>query len=243
LNVLVTAGNTQTPVDQVRCITNIFSGKTGAHIAARAFDRGHSVVILTSHPEVLAEFPSPRYRGEPNFRARPYRTFDDLDAAMGEELTSRRFDVVIHAAAVSDYHLAGVYTPAPGTSFDPTSLTWKGDPARTSDAAAGKVRSSHPELWLRLKPTPKLVDKIRPVWGFTGVLVKFKLEVGVSEAELLDIAERARVQSGADVVVANTLEGRFDWAVLGSGDGGYHKVERAELADRVLDAVETRAGR
>ncbi|HVL11743.1 MAG TPA: phosphopantothenoylcysteine decarboxylase, partial [Gemmata sp.] len=53
MNVLVTAGNTQTPVDRVRCITNIFSGRTGGQIAARAYDRGHAVTLLTSHPEVI----------------------------------------------------------------------------------------------------------------------------------------------------------------------------------------------
>ncbi|MFO0803298.1 MAG: phosphopantothenoylcysteine decarboxylase [Gemmataceae bacterium] len=29
MKVLVTAGNTQSPLDRVRCITNIFSGRTG----------------------------------------------------------------------------------------------------------------------------------------------------------------------------------------------------------------------
>ena len=39
MKILVTAGNTQTPIDRVRSITNIFSGRTGARIAARAFNR------------------------------------------------------------------------------------------------------------------------------------------------------------------------------------------------------------
>ena len=60
MNVLVTAGNTQTPVDRVRVITNIFTGRTGATIAAAAFDRGHRVTLLTSHPKVLTDIPSAR---------------------------------------------------------------------------------------------------------------------------------------------------------------------------------------
>ena len=64
-------------------------------------------------------------------------------------------------------------------------------------------------------PTAKLVDKVRAEWGFRGVLVKFKLEVGVSEAELLAVAERSRVQSSADAMVANALESRHEWAYLG----------------------------
>lgn len=226
MNILITAGNTQTPVDQVRCITNIFSGRTGGKIAASAFDRGHSVVFLTSHPEVLAEFPSKRHRAEPDFRIRPYRTFDDLEAAMADEITRGGFDVVIHAAAVSDYRVASIFTQRDG---------------RFEDATAGKVKGSHPELWLKLVPTPKLVDKIRSDWNFSGVLVKFKLEIGLSESELRDVAEKARIHSGADLMAANTLEGMHDWALLG-GTAGYAKVPRAHLAERLLDAVEATAG-
>ncbi len=240
MNILVTAGNTQTPLDRVRCITNIFSGRTGAQIAARAFDRGHSVVLLTSHPEVLDSIPANRTRTAPEWRVRTYRTFDDLDGAMNEEISGKRVEVVIHAAAVSDYRAAGVFSLAPGTTFDSTELTWDvvGERPRLLDAATGKVKSSHPELWLRLVPTPKLVDKIRSVWGFTGVLVKFKLEVGLSETELLEVAERARVHSGADLMSANTLEGMHDWAIIGAGANGYRKVTRSQLADQLLDAVE-----
>jgi phosphopantothenate-cysteine ligase/phosphopantothenoylcysteine decarboxylase/phosphopantothenate--cysteine ligase len=223
MNILVTAGNTQTPVDRVRCITNIFSGRTGAGIAARAFDRGHTVTLLSSHPEVLATFPAVRHRGEPDFRVRNYRTFDDLDAAMAAEITGGAFDVVIHAAAVSDYRVADILTRRDG---------------QFEDAKAGKVKGSHPELWLRLVPTPKLVDKVRGAWGFAGVLVKFKLEVGLSEAELREVAERARVHSGADLIVANTLEGMRDWALIGAGPRSYQKVTRADLADQLLDRIE-----
>jgi phosphopantothenate---cysteine ligase (CTP) len=222
MNILVTAGNTQTPVDRVRCITNIFSGKTGAQVAATAFDRGHTVTLLTSHPEVLAAIPSARGRVAPDWRVRSYRTFDDLETLMATEITSCVFDVVVHAAAVSDYHVAGVFTHRDG---------------RFEDASAGKVRGSHPELWLKLTPAPKLVDKVRAEWGFAGKLVKFKLEVGVSETELEDIAERSRSHSRADLVCANTLEGMHDWALIGARPGGYRRVARAGLASHLLESV------
>ncbi|AMV27414.1 phosphopantothenate--cysteine ligase [Gemmata sp. SH-PL17] len=223
MNILVTAGNTQTPVDRVRCITNIFSGRTGAQVASRAFERGHTVTLLTSHPEVLDAIATTRERGAPYWRVRAYRTFDDLDALMRAEITTGGYDAVIHAAAVSDYHVAGVFTHRDG---------------QFEDATAGKVKSSHPELWLKLTPAPKLIDKVRADWGFAGKLVKFKLEVGVSPAELEVIAERSRVHSRADLMVANTLEGMYDWALIGAAPGGYQHVARAELAVRLLTALE-----
>ena len=85
---------------------------------------------------------------------------------------------------------------------------------------------------------PKLVDRIRTDWGFRGTLVKFKLEVGLTEQRLLDIAERSRRHSQADWMVANTLEGAQSWAFLGPLDGGYRRVGRDELPARLLDAVE-----
>ena len=68
--------------------------------------------------------------------------------------------------------------------------------------------------------------------------MKFKLEVGVDDEQLLDIAERSRRHSAADLMVANTLEGAADWACLGPVAGGYRRLERRDWRRRVLDAVE-----
>jgi hypothetical protein len=89
---------------------------------------------------------------------------------------------------------------------------------------------------------PKLIDSVRRDWGFRGVLVKFKLEVGVTDGELLDVAERSRRQSDADLMVANTLDGAAEWAFLGPLARGYQRVTRGELADRLIDAVEALHG-
>ena len=94
---------------------------------------------------------------------------------------------------------------------DVDAATWQGNRTMV-DRAAGKVKSDEPELWLRLVKTPKLVDMIRSDWSYRGILVKFKLEVDIDEAELLKVAEKARLHSGADWMVANTLDGAADWA-------------------------------
>jgi len=58
MNILVTAGNTIVPIDRVRCITNVFTGRTGTQIAMCGYERGHNVTLLTSHPEVVAKLSS-----------------------------------------------------------------------------------------------------------------------------------------------------------------------------------------
>lgn len=215
MRVLVTAGNTQTPIDRVRCITNIFTGRTGAAIAGEGARRGHAVTVLTSHPEVLE--PSDR------LTVKPYRTYDDLAALMEAELMSGGYDVLIHAAAVSDFAFAGIFAAS--------------DDGRMTDIHAGKVKSHHPEVWLKLTRTPKLADRVREPWGFRGVFVKFKLEVDVTDAELHRIAERSRAHSDADLMVANTLDDMTRIAFIGERDGRFVGVERPELATRLWDRI------
>lgn len=224
MKILATAGNTQTLIDRVRCITNIFSGRTGAQIAATAFDRGHDVTVLTSHPHVLNDIPGVRQRTS-TFRVQAYQTFEDLEKMMSSLILSGEYDAVVHAAAVNDYHVVGTYA----NTNRPSDLV---------DVGAGKIKSTHQDLWIRLRPAPKLIDKIRTEWNFTGMLIKFKLEVGVSDDELLRIAEHSRRQSKADFIVANTLEGMHDCAFVGSDKVGYCRIQRHTLADTVVREIE-----
>jgi phosphopantothenoylcysteine synthetase/decarboxylase len=243
MSVLVTAGNTQVPIDRVRCLTNVFTGRTGAAVALEAYRRGRRVTLLTSHPETVADLQGQVNLEEERWRVGTYRTFDDLQRLMEHEVRTGDYDVVIHSAAVSDYLAGGVFVPADGTRFDAQRTTWRAEPgheAALSDRAAGKIKSDEPELWLRLVRAPKLVDSVRREWGFRGTLVKFKLEVGAGEEQLLAIAEKSRLGSGADLMVANTLEGAAEWAYVGPIAGGYVRVARGDLPGQLLDAIEKR---
>ncbi len=247
MRILVTAGNTQTPIDEVRVITNVFTGRTGSLIAGAAHDRGHSVSLLTSHPELVAAPSTTPDGSAAGWEVLPYRTFDDLQRLMQRLITNGQYDAVIHCAAVSDYQLAGTFTPSADSNFNPELCTWETRPSGGEsptkppvliDVAAGKIKSSHRELWMRLVPTPKLIDSIRQPWGFDGVLVKFKLEVGPTDEQLIQIAEASRTHSQADLMVANTLAGMRDYALLGPLEGLYERIKRPALAGRLLDQVE-----
>jgi phosphopantothenate-cysteine ligase/phosphopantothenoylcysteine decarboxylase/phosphopantothenate--cysteine ligase len=232
MRVLVTAGNTQVQIDRVRSITNIFTGRTGARIALAARAAGHDVALVTSHPEVIAGLVGEPPAG-PRWAMATYRTFDELEELLDRHVRTGRYDAVIHGAAVSDYRSAGAYRWAAGAAA-PTLL----------DRSIGKIKSDEPELWLRLVRTPKLIDRMRSDWGYAGVLVKFKLEVGLDDPDLLAIAEPSRVHSRADLMVANTLEGADAWAYLGPVGGRYERVTRDELPGRLIAAVaELAAGR
>ncbi len=236
MRILVTAGNTQSDIDQVRCITNVFSGKTCAKVAIEAARRGHDVLLLTSRPDQVDHEPT----ASGTLVVKAYRTFDELDDQLSQSILTGSFDAIVHGAAVSDYQTAGVYRPGDGTFFDGDDNRWKSSTGapQVEDVQSGKVKSHHREVWIRLTPTPKLVDKIRRDWGFQGLLVKFKLEVDVTDQDLLAIAETSRRHSKADLIVANTLSGMHSCAWIGGSDGIYDRVARPTLARQLLDRIE-----
>lgn len=237
MNILITAGNTQSPIDRVRCVTNVFTGRTGARIATSAWARGHTVTLATSNIDALPEVPPVPEGVEKRLSIYQYTTFDDLANLLQQFIRGKAYDAIIHTAAVSDYLVAGSYVPADRTFFNAKTGEWEcrsGPPQMLERPAAGKMKSTEPEMWVRMVRAPKLVDRFRSQWGFAGLLVKFKLEVGLSDAELVDAAEKSRRTSDATVMVANTLEGAAHWAFIGPVDGKYERVPRREMPERLL---------
>lgn len=213
-NVLVTAGSTFMPIDQVRGITNIFRGRTGEQIMHVAACMGHAVTLLTSNPDSARR--AGAYR---RVRGERFCTFDDLAELMEREIRTGRYDAVIHSAAVSDYRV-DVVRMGSGT-LDGTETK-------------SKIGSGHDRLIIELVPTEKLVDKIRSPWGFAGMLVKFKLQVGMPDAALIEIAHQSMLASQADLMVANCLEWASKRAYILTAGGECVSVERSELAAELL---------
>ena len=146
-------------------------------------------------------------------------TYDDLRAAVRAEVGGGAYDAMIHTAAVSDF--------------------------RPLSEEKGKLPSGEEELVIRLRSTPKIVDEVKPL-DPSILLVKFKLEVGRTEAELLQIAAESRARSDAELVVANDLT-----SISGEGHAAYlldasgllaRTATTEELADRLLREVAARCG-
>lgn len=145
MDFVVTAGNTQTLIDKVRCITNIFTGRTGAALALAAWRRGHRVRLLTSHPEVvgdlalgLAGFPDSRWK------VATYQTFGDLRGKLESQLVGQTPDAIFHAAAINDYESVGVYAPAEETRFNAQTQVWQGTRRVLLIARLGRSRATNP---------------------------------------------------------------------------------------------------
>lgn len=213
MKVLVTAGATNVPIDRVRMISNIFKGTTGAKIAEYFSTKNDDVTLLTSNKNNIF--------GDVTYEL--YNSFDDLKNQMETLITTGNFDVIIHSAAVSDYKVNGVFHQS-HTGLVPIDNS-------------KKISSEYPDIFLKLSPTPKLVDFIRKPWGFSGTLVKFKLQVGISDKELLDIAKKSREDSNANYIVANCLEWAHEYAYIVGKNNQELNVSRNNLPEMLYNVI------
>ena len=172
MKILITAGGTSEPIDQVRILTNRSTGHTGAELARLLRAQGHQITLLRA---TAAE-------AVPEIKQLLFDSFDSLDFTLQTLLAQEKFDLIIHAAAVSDYRL------------DHVEINGK-----TVVGQLPKLPSGAP-ITLRLIPTHKIIDRLlvysqphRPC------VIGFKLTSHATEEQARQAA--ARVQ--ADWVLHN----------------------------------------
>ncbi|HLD86900.1 MAG TPA: bifunctional phosphopantothenoylcysteine decarboxylase/phosphopantothenate--cysteine ligase CoaBC [Candidatus Nanoarchaeia archaeon] len=163
--VIVTAGATSEPIDPVRVITNRSSGKMGVAIAEQAYLRGAQVVLIKGANSIDARYPLDERR---------ITTVKELHDEILEEI--KDCDIVIHAAAVSDF---------------------------TVNSLTEKIKSNDP-LHLELLPTFKILENIKK-WNKKVFLVGFKAEHDLPEKELVARAYDLLKSANADLIVANDV--------------------------------------
>ena len=238
MNLLITAGSPSSPIDKVRRIGTVFTGRTGAQLAQIAWGRGHTVTFLTSNVDRLPEIPADAGLSERRMQPVIYSTFDDLAALVQQRVKSKEIEVVIHAAGATDYLVAGTFSPELGTYFNARNKEWEARAKpKMVEQPADRINSAEPELWVRLVRSPRLIDRLRE-WGYRGLIVRFAVEVAKSDGELRGAAEFTRKQSGADLIVASTVESLVHWSLIGPVDGRYERVPRREVPDRLMLIIE-----
>lgn len=166
-----------------------------------------------------------RKRLGPRLSVVPYCTFFELAVLMEREITNGAYDLIVHSAAVSDYSVRAIHVQDTAGQLTPL-----------APMASGKVASGHDRLFLELERTPKLVEQIKKgfLWGFTGKLVQFKLEVGITDDELIARARASLARSRGDLVVANCLEWMYERAILVGADGSVEEITRADLPQALV---------
>ncbi|HEY1317052.1 MAG TPA: bifunctional phosphopantothenoylcysteine decarboxylase/phosphopantothenate--cysteine ligase CoaBC [Gaiella sp.] len=205
-HVLVTAGGTREPLDQVRFVGNRSSGRMGVALAAAARERGARVTILAANLQV----PAPA-----GVELVPTPTAADLRR---EALARSEADVVLMAAAVSDY--------------------------RPAEALADK-RPKDGEPWhVELVPTPDVARALGAARRPGQVLVAFGAESG---EDGLERKRGMLTDKNVDLVVYNDVgrddvgfESQDNEVVLVShgSERAVPKAPKAEIARAILDEVE-----
>jgi len=97
-NIIVTAGPTWVPIDKVRVITNIFSGKLGYLIARKAAKKGLKVILFLGPGRVCTS--KKQYK---NLEIIRYKYYNELFDLLKKAVSSKKYGTLIHSAAIADY--------------------------------------------------------------------------------------------------------------------------------------------
>jgi phosphopantothenoylcysteine decarboxylase/phosphopantothenate--cysteine ligase len=194
--ILITAGPTWVPIDSVRVISNIATGETGILLAERLLGLGAAVTLL------LGPFPNGAFLRRVSSGSRRdtkakttfgteacclnrkikllrFKFFEDLKNIIKRELSSKKYDIVIHSAAVSDYRPLRNYIQ--------------------------KIKSDK-KIWsLDLVPTAKIIDLIRKI-DRSLFVVGFKFELQVTKSILFERTKELIERANLDLAVANTID-------------------------------------
>ena len=176
MKVLVTAGSTWVKVDDVRILTNRFTGKTGLYLAQGLKRKGHSVTLLVN-PHCLGEAIPSGVGPIKSLKIHSYHYFEDFKKLISKVLKVKCYDAIIHMAAVSDYRVKKPYS--------------------------GKISSDKKSLTLKLGPTEKIIKRIRSL-APKSLLIQFKLEP--RQRGIINKAYKSLRENRSDFVIANALE-------------------------------------
>lgn len=163
--VLVTAGGTSEPIDDVRNLTNKSTGKMGAAIAEAAYLKGANVVYVHAANAVALRY---------QVNNHTFTTADNLETILKKLVPEA--DIVIHAAAVSDF------------------IAEKQQTKLSSDV----------EQTLKLSPRAKILSKLRS-WNKKAFIVGFKAEHQSNNELLLQAATQKLKSADVDMIVANDI--------------------------------------
>lgn len=214
--VLITGGGTIENIDGMRSISNMSSGRTAVKIAEYYFINGADVTLLLSESAIEPKF---------DLHVSRYNSFQSLKDFLQSELTSKKYDVAIHVAAVSDY--------------SPTSIEVNGEVTKLP--LEKKLDSSADLLKIILSKNIKLVNNIKTWSSNSNIkLIAFKLLDDQNDKRKDEELKKLFDNSKADAIVFNALSNRNNevqqlFEIINE-NGVNESVETAdELAEKIFN--------
>jgi len=212
-HILISAGPVWSALDKVRVITNIFGGSLGLIIAKQAYQMGACVTLLMGPGRVSLP------KCKPKFQIIRFKYFDEILKLVIDEVNSKKYNVFIHSAAVSDY--------------------------KPKYSNKKKIKSGKNNLLIRLTPTTKIVNLIKKIDNDI-FLVKFKLEVNNSDQELIKKAYNSLIESNAELIVANdfkTVSRKHKGFIIDKDKKIIRVYGKEKIAYRLLQIISSRLKR
>jgi len=180
VKVVVTAGPTYEPLDEVRRLTNFSTGKLGSELANFLTEQGHDVALLIGHYASC--------RGELKPRSvETFTTTADLRARL-EALATHGAGAVFHAAAVSDFTFGGAWE--------------RNETGELTPCKERKISTRKGPLLAELKPTAKIISELRG-WFPQAQLVGWKYELDGDRARVIDVAGQQLAKNRTNACVVN----------------------------------------
>lgn len=204
-NILITAGGTSEPIDEIRAITNKSTGRLGSAIA-HEFSLNENVGRIFYVHGKGAVIPE-----DEGITTVPVRSTQDVLDAMTEIIMNENIDIIIHSMAISDYTTASFTTledflellayNESETVDDVAKLLEKEDLRKKFT----KLPSNIDKPLLMLKKTPKVISRLRDL-APDSAIVGFKLLDHVSHEELMKVAAEQIAKNDTDFCLANDYE-------------------------------------
>lgn len=199
INVLVTSGGTDCPIDDVRVVTNIGTGTFGSQLAEEFLKKQCNVIYLHSSGAVKPIYRHCAVKDLNNFELeidRIKKVFDenknlagninfievkDFDEYEEKVLNiNENIDIWVMAMAVSDYR--------------PIKLN-------------GKMSSSKENFNLQMERCPKVISELRQK-NRDAFIVGFKLSSNITEEQIISNVTNWIYDRDVDMCVANDMTGR-----------------------------------
>jgi phosphopantothenoylcysteine decarboxylase/phosphopantothenate--cysteine ligase len=209
-SILITAGATREFIDGVRFITNVSTGNTAATIADHLSSLGYKITYLHGMNTLLPQNKSNNIQ---------FSDFTNLKKQLHELLTNNHYDSIFHLAAISDYRVS--------------ELIKSGKPINSKKQA--KIGSEIDDLTIKLKPTSKIVDKIKSFSkNKSVVLFAFKFSGSSSLSDSKKEVAKLFKHSGADYVILNHLQDRTKKGV----QSNFYVLDKSGLLQNITSSTE-----
>lgn len=201
--ILITAGPTWVPIDSVRVISNISTAETGILLAEKLQQLDAKVTLLLGAVQSCCL--------DKKIRLIRFKFFGELKNIVIKELRSKKYDIIIHSAAVSDYKPARVYKQ--------------------------KVKSGIKNWRLNLVPTEKIIDLIKKI-DDSLFLVGFKFEPQATKTILLKETKKLILEANLNLAVANSIDKNRYLAYLVAGERNYGPMfNKKDMIEKLVNII------